>query len=740
MIKSWIKRKSYNVLHYMYLYAGIVFLMAVVMGFCSYFFLYKTVHAEYLFSNRQHLTAIVNQHETNMKILDDIVKQMGMEENITRFKLEEQPKKTIMLKERLKSYNTVSQFFDLLLYHYHEDKYLYNYLSSGGVDYFLESGLLLEETTADELATLMGESVPELRILPEQETGGSWMRFYADGCGKYTIFLQTTLPYMEDTLIFLVPDTYYDVLLSDEGLGSSASFLYYEGRVIVGRGLSENTINDLFQERTIEEMLLQFPSGQSQVSIEKEIWQLSLEKGSSGIYYGTLQPKEVFWDKLKVEQWIVLLILGVCVFPALLAIIFASYRVIWKVRDLNELIKREKSYDLSNIENGIRALMVSHRESENESKILRKTRFISKFVRGEFHDREEAVMAASKADLQIDRACYMLVLLKNWDTGNEGRIHSFIQDAITEENEVDGYGIHLVSSNRNLYVLFANEPEFIEKMISKILEIVKQYSGEYVMAVSNLHEDFVESSRAYLEVDTAFDSHLLLGNDKLIRFDEVACKEYTRLLSDNYLRQLRHAIRSGDKAAVEMVVQDICSKINGQNASLYAFRIFCNDIIHVLISEWNGDRSWSESLYNVFTLSQCYNMQDFCDLLNELCKTIIDRSAGKSVEKSDIVQRALDYMEQNYQDSNLTMNVLARHLQISTVMLSVEFKNMMEISPSNYLANLRIKKAKELLRETDMLIKEISLAVGYEDDHVLTRWFKKYTGITPGQYREKQQN
>lgn len=84
-------------------------------------------------------------------------------------------------------------------------------------------------------------------------------------------------------------------------------------------------------------------------------------------------------------------------------------------------------------------------------------------------------------------------------------------------------------------------------------------------------------------------------------------------------------------------------------------------------------------------------------------------------------------MEQNYLDPNLTMNVLAQHLQISTVMLSVEFKNTMEISPSNYLANLRIKKAKELLRETDMLVKEISLAVGYEDDHVFNRWFKKYT-------------
>ena len=93
-------------------------------------------------------------------------------------------------------------------------------------------------------------------------------------------------------------------------------------------------------------------------------------------------------------------------------------------------------------------------------------------------------------------------------------------------------------------------------------------------------------------------------------------------------------------------------------------------------------------------------------------------------------------MNENYHDPNLTMITLAEYLKISSVILSVEFKNEIGISPSQYLANLRVEKAKELLSNSNMLIKDISNAVGYEDDYVFRRWFKKYTGMTPGQYRE----
>lgn len=186
---------------------------------------------------------------------------------------------------------------------------------------------------------------------------------------------------------------------------------------------------------------------------------------------------------------------------------------------------------------------------------------------------------------------------------------------------------------------------------------------------------------------------------------------------------------------MEVTVKDICSKLNKENVSLYAFRIFYNDVIHILLSEWKGDRTQFDNFYNVFILSQCLNIQEFRDLLCEICNVIIDGSSGKEMKVSDVVEDAIAYMQEHFQDADLTMNALADYLEVSSVTLSVEFKNEMDMRPSDYLSNLRMEKAKELLRTSDMLVREISQAVGYEDDRVFLRRFKNYTGMTPGQYR-----
>ena len=60
-----------------------------------------------------------------------------------------------------------------------------------------------------------------------------------------------------------------------------------------------------------------------------------------------------------------------------------------------------------------------------------------------------------------------------------------------------------------------------------------------------------------------------------------------------------------------------------------------------------------------------------------------------------------------------------------------------EIEPSKYLTNLRMEEAKRLLRETDLLNKDISCAVGDEDVGSFIRRFRKQIGVTPRQYREE---
>ena len=68
---------------------------------------------------------------------------------------------------------------------------------------------------------------------------------------------------------------------------------------------------------------------------------------------------------------------------------------------------------------------------------------------------------------------------------------------------------------------------------------------------------------------------------------------------------------------------------------------------------------------------------------------------------------------------------------------SAQFRRAMGVPPKQYLSIRRISKAKMLLLRTQDPIKEIALRTGFENEFFFFRIFKKYTGLTPTQYRAK---
>jgi len=735
-------KKTHNIFYYMGIYYLIVLMVILVLGGYLLRYVYKTAYSDFLLGNKQHLSEIVNRHENDLQIVDNIVQQVQISDEITRFKLRREPAKATELMKQLKGYTLVSQYFDLLFYHYHMDDYLYHYSSSMSLEHFEEYGCILENQTPGQWEKLLKDKHVSLRILPEQPVYGGLVRTYLSGRESYTILMQTIPPKLEDTLMFFVPDTYYDQLLGDGVFGACADFIIYDGQIIVSRG-SEMPKGDVLSQLVWEELKSKLTAGrvlQEQISIGTDSYMMTAQKGSSGLCYISIQHMQNFHDKMQTEQWAIILLILLCLIPALFLTFLGSKNILKKVKGFNQLLNEESFYDLNSIGNGIESLVSTYQKSEKELLVLKRMHFIRDFVRGSFNDRVAAIASAEQANLDIDYKQFCLVLLKNRELNNEDEAYSLVLESISNAGQVGGYGIHLISNNQNLFVLFGDEQENIEMVLEKMMEIERNYCQDYVVAVSDYHCDFEESSKAYLEADTAFDNHLLLDNSKIIRFLDVAGKESLSVVPESDLQRLKAAIRTNNKSAVMTAVNDICSKIGSENASLYSFRLFYNNIIHTLMSDWKGDKEKLDNFYNIFTLSQCLNINDFKSLLGEICMLIIDNQTTETPKDSDIVQDAIKYMQLNYQEPNLTMKGLAEYLGVSSVTLSVEFKNEMDITPFSYLNNLRVERAKEMLMNTDMLIKEIRNAVGFCDERVFERRFKKNTGMTPGQYRSQQKN
>ena len=94
-----------------------------------------------------------------------------------------------------------------------------------------------------------------------------------------------------------------------------------------------------------------------------------------------------------------------------------------------------------------------------------------------------------------------------------------------------------------------------------------------------------------------------------------------------------------------------------------------------------------------------------------------------------------DIREHYTEDISLTS--LAAKYNISMGHLSKMIKEHLQVNFSDYIASLRIQRAKELLRDESISIQEIAEIVGYNDYFYFTKVFKKVEGISPSKYRKE---
>ncbi len=87
--------------------------------------------------------------------------------------------------------------------------------------------------------------------------------------------------------------------------------------------------------------------------------------------------------------------------------------------------------------------------------------------------------------------------------------------------------------------------------------------------------------------------------------------------------------------------------------------------------------------------------------------------------------------------SNLGMEDLAQLCQMSLSTFKREFKKEFETTPLKYITQKRLKKAKNLLKNSEMTISEIAFETGYNDPQYFTRTFKKNSGTTPTLFRSQ---
>lgn len=261
--------------------------------------------------------------------------------------------------------------------------------------------------------------------------------------------------------------------------------------------------------------------------------------------------------------------------------------------------------------------------------------------------------------------------------------------------------------------------------------------GQAVEALDNLHDSFTDTKKA-LEY-----KFLLGGNQIIYAANLLGGGMHTGVEVSRYAGQMVLDIKTGNEEGVRVHILEFIQAIRdsyvSRNRSIFYIQNAVLSIMNALDTS-AMDENW------IFTeerelLNTIYNKKQLTDIAEDLVSFCLKIARNMKDQKDSYCKKqaimAMDYIDKNYGDADISLNTVCSYLAMSTSYFSSIFKAYTGETFIEALTKKRIERAKMLLENTSKKAYEIADEVGYGDPHYFSITFKKMTGMTPTEYAKR---
>jgi YesN/AraC family two-component response regulator len=290
------------------------------------------------------------------------------------------------------------------------------------------------------------------------------------------------------------------------------------------------------------------------------------------------------------------------------------------------------------------------------------------------------------------------------------------------------------------------------KLVSKVEKVSQEVSDwihenlDFAMTIGIglLVYEIDEISQSNKAAKQAIKMKFKFGGNRVISSDNIQhLKEEELILQPQMLRSIAQTFRQGDPRwsdqMHDFVLQTTEANVSKDNVlNLVKLVLFSIDremgeTSSDLKSIWKrGFNRLIEGMEPLETEKELYHF--FYNEMNAVFDEMIKRRTEDS--QTALIYRIKDYMDEQYEDPDMSLAKIGGRYRINPSFLSRIFKEEMGINMTDYLTLNRVERAKQLLKETHDTVQNISIQVGYLHTISFIRAFKKATGITPGEYRK----
>lgn len=431
----------------------------------------------------------------------------------------------------------------------------------------------------------------------------------------------------------------------------------------------------------------------------------------------------------------------------------SSGKLLEALNGVSESIRREKEdKDL------VRKYMEEMRENTEHEK----QKFFEQMIAGNL-SMADALETGKKYEMNLSAGMYNLLLFR-FTLGEENRKSGellgeaeYAIEKLTERLEyvfefqrgVEGWAFLLMADNEE------QMSERVKELSKDLEEIMKNYStiayfggiGQPVARLRELEESFREAERALA-------ARFTMELNRIISVDDIRMAQNVDTLDDIEITSfgeiektrtmLEKFLNNGVEDEIDEFVDVYINELPEENLKSVLMRQYIIMDAYIVMMSFcekiegieGKMQAQSEELKN--SMKTIQTLEEIKNYIRMLLKKIIgvrDTISGRRY--SDIIEIAKDQIRKTYMSDEISLNTIAAEVGMSPSYFSSIFSKEMGKTFVEYLTEIRMDRAKELLMCSSMKTSEIGYEVGYKDPHYFSYIFKKTQNCTPKEFRAR---
>jgi two-component system response regulator YesN len=493
--------------------------------------------------------------------------------------------------------------------------------------------------------------------------------------------------------------------------------------------------------------------------------------------YVSVVPIRIFLEKVEYIKLLIVAYIVICLIIGCVIAYYFSRRNYRPLKRLTQVVSNNIDVDDTDlnefgyIEKSLVRLLDEKASLDNrlaQQKDALRNNFLARLLKGRFINPLSVSESCKLYGIRFVSEDFAVLIFETdnlddvlaLDKPEDVELANLIIQHVNEEIFVDNYHGYMAEVDGRMCCLLNLSPqtddidsdgikEDIEAVALKAIKLLENKFGLMVsVAISGIHKKITGIANAYSEASEVIEYKMLVQDinpvlhyDSLFSFRRPGLEESIIL---NKERQFTNCIINKEyKRAGEILNDVLVNNILKTTPSLQIikWRIFgfLNMMINVMGEvRVNNDVKLFDDVDMVRRLTSSKSITEIQQQIDNIFSKLNEYYCRESdsLPISDKYEQIIEYVKQNYSDQNISVNGIAELFETSISSISRLFRKNMGMGLLDYIHKLRLEKAKELLVNTDLSIKDIAEQAGYYNDVSIIRAFKRYEAVTPGKYRE----